>query len=32
MQIGAYVHALATGADPDAFSYCPYVVTTEGGL
>jgi glucosamine--fructose-6-phosphate aminotransferase (isomerizing) len=32
LQIGAYEHALATGKDPDAFVYCPYVITTEGGL
>jgi glucosamine--fructose-6-phosphate aminotransferase (isomerizing) len=32
MQIGAYLHAMATGTDPDEFRYCSYVVTTEGGL
>jgi glucosamine--fructose-6-phosphate aminotransferase (isomerizing) len=31
-QIGAYEHALSWGKNPDAFTYCPYVVSTEGGL
>lgn len=31
-QIGAYEHALSWGKDPDAFTYCPYVISTEGGL
>lgn len=32
VQLGAYVHALCTGKDPDVLIHCPYVVTTEGGL
>jgi len=31
-QIGAYEHALSWDKNPDAFTYCPYVVSTEGGL
>jgi glutamine---fructose-6-phosphate transaminase (isomerizing) len=32
VQIGGYLHARATGRNPDEFVFCSYIVTTEGGL
>lgn len=32
LQLGAYVHAIRTGKNPDELAYCPYIVTTEGAL
>jgi glucosamine--fructose-6-phosphate aminotransferase (isomerizing) len=32
LQLGAYVHAVRRGKNPDELAYCPYIVTQEGAL
>lgn len=32
IQLGAYVHAVRRGKNPDELAYCPYIVTQEGAL